>query len=358
VEGARWFRAPGRVNLIGDHTDYNEGFVLPLAIDRDCILAARPAEHVRIRSLDLGDTVEVAADGSRDPTAVEPSWGRYVAGVVSELALLGRPAAGIDAVVASDVPLGSGLSSSAALEVACAVALADAAGWNVDDRTLAGACRRAEERATGVPCGIMDQLTSLAGRAGAAILIDCRSLELRAVPLPSSIGLLVVSSGISRSLDRTPYADRRNACASLAERLGLPALRDASESQVAHEPLGRHVVSENARVLDAEHALVDGDLGRLGRLLLESHASLRDDFEVSTPELDILVDELVAAGAHGARLTGGGFGGCVIAVCALERTRSIAEAAMARYRDATGLEPSAFACRASDGAGPLDRSSR
>ena len=354
AEDVRWFRAPGRVNLVGDHTDYNDGFVLPLAIDRDCVVAARPAGGVRIHSLDLGDTVEIAADGSTDPATVEPPWGRYVGGVVSELAALGRPAVGIEAVLASDVPLGSGLSSSAALEVACAVALAGVAAWDVGERVLATACRAAEERATGVPCGIMDQLVSLAGQEGAAILIDCRTLELRPVPLPPGLGVLVVNSGVQRSLDATPYAERRRACALLAEKLGLVALRDASESQVEDEPLGRHVVTENARVLEAERALVSGDPERLGRILNESHASLRDDFGISTQELDLLVEELVAAGAFGARLTGGGFGGSVVAVSPREAMEEISDVATARYRDATGLEPHAFVCRAANGAGSID----
>ena len=351
---ARWFRAPGRVNLVGEHTDYNDGFVLPLAIDRACVIATHPGELVRIRSLDLGDTVEIAADGSADPAAVRPALGRYVAGVVSELAACGRPAVGIEAVLASDVPLGSGLSSSAALEVACAVALADAADWETDELALAAACRAAEERATGVPCGIMDQLVSLAGQDDAAILIDCRSLELRPVPLPPDLAVLVVHSGIQRTLDASPYAERRRACERLARELGVPALRDATEAQVADEPLGRHVVSENARVLEAVRALAAGDLERLGGLLNESHTSLRDDFRVSTPELDVLVDELVAAGALGARLTGAGFGGAVVAACHEGSAELIAENATARYRKRTGRDPRAFRCRAVEGAGAVE----
>ena len=352
---ARWFRAPGRVNLVGDHTDYNEGFVLPFAVDRDCVVAAYPAETVRVRSLDTGDTVEVASDGSFEPAMVLPAWGRYVAGVVHELAALGRPPVGLEAVLASDVPLGSGLSSSAALEVACAAALCGLADWHPGAATLADACRRAEELATGVPCGIMDQLASVAGSAGHALLVDCRSLEVRPVPLPDGLGVLVVHSGVSRSLESSAYAERRRACERLARELGLPALRDATEAQVADEPLGRHVVSENARVLAAAAALEEGDLERLGSLLVASHASLRDDFGVSTPELDRLVDELLRAGALGARLTGAGFGGCVVAVCDEATVAEIELVATIRYAERTGREPTAFRCRAVDGAGPLER---
>ena len=348
-----WFRAPGRVNLIGDHTDYNDGFVLPFALDRSCIVAARPAETVRVRSLDTGDVVELAADGSVAPAGVLPAWGRYVAAVIRELAVLGRPPAGMDAVLASDVPSGAGLSSSAALEVACALALSAAGAWRTSSAALAEACRRAEELATGVPCGIMDQLASLGGREGHALLLDCRSLEIRPVPLPPELAVVVVHSGVSRSLDASAYADRRRACERLARRLGVPTLRDATEAQVATEPLGRHVVRENARVLAAARALEEGDLEGLGRLLDESHASLRDDFAVSTPELDALVAELVRAGALGARLTGAGFGGCAVAVCEADVADAIARRATERYAERSGRTPTAFRCRAVEGAGTV-----
>ena len=353
-ERARWFRAPGRVNLVGDHTDYNDGFVLPFAIDRSCVVAAVPASSVRVRSLDLAAEVEIPADGSTAPDSVSPTWGRYVAGVVRQLAAAGRPPVGLDAVLASDVPLGSGLSSSAALEVACAVALADVADWQPGARVLAEACRRAEEAATGVPCGIMDQLVSLTGRAGEAVLIDCRSLEQRSVPLPDRLAVLAVHSGIARSLDASGYAERRRACEALARRLGLRALRDATPEQVANEPLGRHVVSENARVLEAEQALRHGDLDALGQIFEASQVSLAEDFDVSTRELDLLVDILVDEGAFGARLTGAGFGGCVVAACDVDTVTAVARAATVRYRKRAGLEPTAFVCRAVAGAGRFE----
>jgi galactokinase len=386
-EDRRWFQAPGRVNLIGEHTDYNEGFVLPLAIDRACVIAVArgsdpghglegaadaaasavsskgraEARHVRsltpatvrVRSLDAEGSVEIPADGRAEPRVVEPAWGRYVAGVVRELATRGRPATGLDAVLASDVPLGAGLSSSAALEVAVAVALARLAEWEIGVVELADACRVAERKATGVPVGIMDQLVSLAGVEGAALLIDCRSLERRPVPLPPEIAVLVVHSGVSRDLAEGAYAERRRACEELAQELGLRSLRDATEEQVASNPFGRHVVSENRRVLEAVEALEARDLETLGRLLNESHASMRDDFRISTPELDVLVEELRRAGAYGARLTGGGFGGCAVALCPVPRVDEIAEAATQRYRAATGREPRMFVCRPVGGAGEM-----
>jgi galactokinase len=352
-EGARWFRAPGRVNLIGDHTDYNDGFVLPVAIDRECVVAVHPAETVRVASVELGESIELPADGG-DVESVPSMWGRLVAAIAQELSVLGRRPAGMDAVVASDVPIGAGLSSSAAFEVACAISLADAAGWRLDGTALAVACRNAEERATGVPCGVMDQLVVIHGREGCAQLIDCRTLETEAVRLPQRMGLLVVHSGQERTLAESVYAERRRACEALAQKLGVAALRDATLAQVAGDPLGRHVVTENGRVLEAASALEDGDLGALGRLMTASHESLRDDYRVSTPELDALVRALLEADALGARLTGAGFGGAVVAVCDADGVAAVADAAMSRYRALTGLEPQAFICRAVDGAGSLE----
>jgi galactokinase len=319
-------RAPGRVNLIGDHTDYNGGFVLPLAIDLECVVRARRRDDrvVRVTSDAFDEAVELPADGSVEPHEVTPRWGRLVAGVLSALARRGRLGVGVDAHVASSVPVGGGLSSSAALEVALALALCDAAGLTLSPLELARACQEAEHAATGVPCGIMDQLASLCGRRGNALLIDCRSLGVEPVPLPERLAVLVVDSGVSRALDNTAYADRRRECEAIAKRLGLASLRDATLEQVVDEPRARHVVSENERVRAFAAALRRGDIDALGPLLLASHASLRDDFRVSTPELDALVERLVDAGALGARLTGAGFGGCIVALALAPRARSIA----------------------------------
>jgi galactokinase len=352
----RTYRAPGRVNLIGDHTDYNEGFVLPLAVDFECLVLAQPREDGRVvlRSLDRAGKVDVAADGSTDPTTVDPSWGRYAAGVVRTLAERGREAAGIEATITSTIPLGGGLSSSAALEVAISLALCDAAGFSLPALELAQACQEAEIVATGVPCGIMDQLASLAGSRDRALLIDCRSLEIERIPLPPRLAVLVINSGMPRQLVDSAYAERRRACETAAARLGLAALRDATPEQVGDEPRARHVVSENARVLAAAEALASGDLPTLGRLLSESHASLRDDFEVSTPELDVLVEKLIEAGALGARLTGAGFGGCVVGVAHRDRAAAVVETAAAQYWADTGHQPHGFVCRAVDGAGRVE----
>lgn len=351
----RWFRAPGRVNLIGDHTDYNEGFVLPVAIDLSCIVRAAPNDErvVRLKSESIEGEVELDADGRTNPKDVEHGWGRYAAGVVGTLAERGRPPVGMDAVISSTIPLGAGLSSSAALEVAVGLALCDVAEFELPQLELAIACQEAEQVATGVPCGIMDQLASLAGQNNHALLIDCRSLELEAIPLPPRLAVLILHTGISRGLVDSEYAERRRACESIAALLGLSTLRDATPQQVADEPRARHVVSENLRVLKAAEALRQGNIAALGPLLNESHRSLRVDFDVSTPELDAMAEALIDAGAMGARLTGAGFGGCVVALSGRDEAERIVDAAAGLYWQKTGSQPHAFVFRAVDGAGRI-----
>jgi galactokinase len=280
---------------------------------------------------------------------VRPEWGRLIAGVVRATSERGREPVGIAGRISSSVPEESGLSSSAAVEVACALALADAAGLELERAEVARLCQAAEQAATGVPAGVMDQLTSLFGVDGAALLVDCRSLEVEPVPLPAGLAVVAVVSGIARRLEDTPYAERRAACEEAARRLGVAALRDATFDQVREDPLARHVVRENARVHQTADALREGDLERVGRLFGESHASLRDDFRVSTYELDVLVDELERAGAYGARLTGAGFGGSVVAICAEERVDDMASATEA-YARRTGRAATAIRCRAVAGA--------
>jgi galactokinase len=336
------FAAPGRVNLIGDHTDYNGGFVLPFAVDLECVVDAqlRSDGVVRVSSEAFDAPVELPADGSVDPRDVNPRWGRIVAGVLCSLARRGRAPVGIDARVSSSVPVGGGLSSSAALEVALSVALCDAGGLRLSPIELAQSCQEAELLATSVPCGIMDQLASVCGRRGSALLIDCRSLTVEPVPISEQLTVLVVDSGVSRALDHTAYAERRAECEAIAAALGLASLRDATREQVEAEPRARHVVLENERVLAFADALRRGDIDALGPLLLDSHASLRDDFQVSTPELDVLVEKLVEAGALGARLTGAGFGGSVVALAATATARSIA----------ASIDAPSHLCRPVDGA--------
>jgi galactokinase len=247
------------------------------------------------------------------------------------------------------VPPGSGLSSSAALEVACAIALRP----DLPQLELALACQRAEQRATGVPSGLMDQLASLYGKEGHALLIDCRTNDVHPVALPEELAILVVHSGIPRRLEASEYADRRSECERVARALGLSSLRDATLEQVRDVPVARHVVTENARVLAAVDALDRRDFERLGALFVESHESLRGDYRVSTPELDELVAAFTESGAYGARLTGAGFGGCVVAIADEPKAADVLAATADRYVRSAGVSPTVWLCRAASGAGPL-----
>jgi galactokinase len=351
----KFWRAPGRVNLIGGHVDYHEGWVVPMAIDRDIVVAARPRDDGRVvvQSLDLDGTVDVAADGSDDPRRVAPAWGRIVAAVCTTLADAGRDPIGADIVVATDLAIGGGLSSSAAFEIVIALALNDVAGFSIPQRELALAGQHAEHLATGVPCGVQDQMAALCGVEDHALLLDCRSFELDVLPMPDAARVLIVHSGVPRTLEGSPYAQRRAQGEAVAHELGLRVLRDATIDQVRHAPRGRHVVSEMRRVLDFADALRRSDLESLGALMLAGHVSLRDDMEVSTPDLDALVECLVDAGALGARLTGGGFGGCVVALVPTARADEIAREAPERYRERTGRRPTPMIVRGANGAGPV-----
>ena len=354
--------APGRVNLIGEHTDYNDGFVLPAAIDRQVVAAAgrREGGRLRVWSLQTGPPadLELAQIG---PGRVE-GWAAYPAGVAWALGQAGVEVGGADLVVDGDVPAGAGLSSSAALECATATALADLFGAGLDRVELAGVARRAENEVVGVPSGVMDQMVSMLGRAGHALFLDTRSLDTEQVPLPlaaAGLCLLVLDTRAGHRLVDGAYADRRAACEAAAAVLGVAALRDATLEQVeaAARELGeerfrraRHVVTENARVLEAVELLRAGDLDRLGPLLAASHASLRDDYEVSSPELDIAVEAAVAAGAVGARMTGAGFGGSAIALAGTELAGRVGDQVRDAFAAAGFGPPAVEAVTASDGA--------
>jgi galactokinase len=327
-----------------------------MALDHDIVVAASPRDDGRVvvRSLDLAGVVDVAADGSDDPRRVAPPWGRLVAAVCQTLADAGRKPVGADIAVATSLEIGGGLSSSAAFEVVIALALNDVASFEMSVRDVALAGQRAEHLATGVPCGVQDQMASLCGVEDHALFLDCRTFELEVLPIPPSVRVLIVHSGVPRTLEGSPYAQRRADGEAVASSLGLRVLRDATLSQVQHHPRGRHVVSEMQRVRDFATALRRGDVDALGALMLAGHASLRDDMEVSTPDLDALVACLVDAGALGARLTGGGFGGCVVALVPTEAADDIATLAPAAYHERTGREPIAMLVRGAKGAGPVD----
>jgi galactokinase len=341
--------APARVNLIGDHTDYQDGLCLPMAIDRDVRIewTRRDDERITLDSDSMAGRVEIAL-GS-DAGTEGPAWGSAVAATVAALRERGHRVGAIDGNVRSTVPVGSGLSSSAAFGVALALALTNAAGAPISGTELALTAQRAEH-IVGVPCGVMDQMASVYGQRGHALLLDCRSLAIEPIPLPAELAVVVVHSGLPRRLADSAYALRRAAVAEAAARIGVPTLRDAHLVQVLEDPFARHVVTENERVVEFARALRGDDRTELGALMNASHTSLRDDFAVSTKELDALVDALLEAGALGARLTGAGFGGSVVALAPTGRAATIATNAAQRYRAATGLTPTPFVAAAVDGA--------
>ena len=353
-------RAPGRVNLMGDHTDYNDGFVLPMAIDRGTWIALRPISDRRVNvvSSDFGRG-SLRLDELRHG---EPAWLEYVRGTAWALGPEGL--IGWQGAVASDLPQGAGLSSSASFELATARAFAAASGSSWNAREAALAAQRGENEWVGMACGVMDQLTAAAGRAGHALLIDCRSLDITPVPLPAETTVVVLDTRRRRRLVDSAYNDRRSACERAAAAWGVAALRDLTAGDLAGPPPGldevtlrrvRHVVSENRRTQEAATALAAGDLAALGRLMAESHASLRDDYEVSTPELDAMVEAAGAApGFIGARMTGAGFGGAVVALVRAGEADSFMAAALDAYRTATGAEGESYLCVAADGAELID----
>ncbi len=330
--------APGRVNLIGEHTDYNGGFVLPCAVDRRIAIALGRGGN-ELYSADFDETRPL---GEKDS-----SWADYPRGVVWSLGEGGSEVGSFRAAFAGDVPLGSGLSSSAAIEAATALALDELFGFGMNRRDLAVTCRRAENEYVGVNSGIMDQYASLLCEAGAALLVDCRSLDAESVPLDleeARLSLLVCDTRVERGLAETGYNDRRETCEKAARALGVEELRDATEEdleRLSGEQLkrARHVISENACTLEAAEVLRAEDFETFGRLMYASHASLRDDYEVSTPELDAFVDCAEQNGAPGARLTGAGFGGCAIALVNAGDVKGLSEATLRAFSESGFEEP-------------------
>jgi galactokinase len=352
-------RAPGRVNLIGEHTDYNDGFVLPMAIDRAVWIALRPRDDARVEvhSLDFGET---HGFGVADLSTAGDGWIEYVRGMAWALETSGAQLRGWEGVTAGDVPIGAGLSSSAAMELATARAFAAVSSLDWDPARMALLAQKAENGWVGMQCGIMDQMISAAGRAGYALLIDCRSLETRPVPLPPGTSVVILDTATRRGLVDSAYNDRRRDTTAAAAFLGVPALRDVTVEQFERretemDPVmrrrARHVVTEDERTLRAAEALERGDATEVGRLMNESHASLRDDFEVSRAELDTIVELAQAQpGCFGARMTGAGFGGCAVALVEQPAAARFAEEVASKYHADTGLEPKVYVCSASAGA--------
>jgi galactokinase len=355
----RW-AAPGRVNLIGEHTDYNDGFVLPLALAQRTVVTAEPAALSVVRSSREREPVTFAAE-TVAPGDV-PGWAAYVAGVFWAFREAGHPVPDLDLHVAGDVPVGAGLSSSASLECAVAVALAALGGLDLDRTALARLARRAENEFVGAPTGGMDQMAAMHGAAGKLVFLDTRTDAVELVPFDldaHGLALLVVDTRAPHQLVDGQYGERRADCAEAAERLGVPALRDATLDAVeglTDERLrtrARHVVTEDARVLDVVEQLEAGrDPRAIGPLLSASHASMRDDFAITVPHVDVAQEVMEAAGAHGARMTGGGFGGCVIGLVDAGDVARVTDAVAGAYAERGWAAPVAFTAVASDGAGP------
>jgi len=362
ADGVRLFRAPGRVNLIGEHTDYNLGFVLPVALDLATTIATAPNADgkLRIHSEDRGETREFEV-GSLAALAPSHVWTDYPIGVARELLALGMAIEPADLLIRSTVPEGSGLSSSAALEVSSALAFLR--GRPIDRLELSRLCQRAERNFVGMPCGIMDQYISVFGRDHSAVEIDCRSLGHRLVTLPDGITFLAVNTMVKHALSGSAYRDRVAECAAACQTLGVDSLRDVTPEQFAAnesrlpEPVrrrARHVVTEDARVNQFVDAAARNDLAAMGRLMVESHRSLQLDYEVSCAELDFLVDTAIAMdGVLGSRMTGGGFGGCTVTLLHADAESAFREAIASTYQAKFGVAPAMYRCTPSAGASEL-----
>jgi galactokinase len=367
----RHVRAPGRVNLIGEHTDYNDGFVLPAAIDLEIRIALTPIEEP-VATLTLEATGETATIPLDPVGERRGDWTDYVAGVAREMALAGLTICGFAGVLSSTLPIGSGLSSSAALELASVWAMSGPDGPPADPMRIAQLAQRAENEYVGVRCGLMDQFASACGVAGAAVLLDCRSLEHRVVALPPDVALVVAHTGVPRSLGTSAYNERRADCeravAAIATREpAVRSLRDVDEPMLErHRDVldevaaarALHIVRENQRVLETEAALGAGDVEQLGRLFADSHASLRDLYQVSCPELDTLVEIASSApGVLAARMTGAGFGGSTINLVRPEAVDQLRARIERDYPARTRRQPTVWVVRAVDGAGFVNPSS-
>ena len=361
----RNFRAPGRVNLIGEHTDYNDGFVMPAAIDLSVFARIWPRDDriLEIRSENFRDPIEFDLD-EKDPKP-RRDWSDYPVGVAAMLERAGHRLRGAHLQIRGEVPIGSGLSSSAALEVATACALAGTSNLKIDPRELALLCQKAENEFVGARVGIMDQFVALFGRTQKALLLDCRSLEFRLLPLPDTVNLVICNTMVKHALASSAYNERRAQCEAGVQHLkrSLPhikALRDVTLDEL--KEFGRdlpevvyrrcrHVITENERVLAAADALEDHHLRPLGQLMADSHTSLRNDYEVSCKELDVMVEIACRVeGVYGARMTGGGFGGCTINIVEVEHVERFKYILARDYERFTGLKPEIYVCEASNGA--------
>ncbi len=351
-------RAPGRVNLIGEHTDYNDGFVLPMTIDRAMWIALRPRDDHRLLlySIDFENHIEFSLDTIKH----NKGWGEYVRGVAWALQGAGFPLEGWEGVISSDIPIGAGLSSSAALEIATAKAFSVVGNWKFNPESMARIGQKAENEWVGANTGIMDQMISAAGKADHALLIDCRDLTTRHIPLPAETAVVIMDTSTRHAHTDSGYNERREQCEAAANYFGVSHLRDVTMDQfdLRSADLGdlprrraRHVISENERVLRAVAAMIAGDVVEMGQLMNDSHISMRDDFEITNDELNIIAHlAQTQPGCFGARMTGGGFGGCAVALVEKSITPSFVDQVTASYQEKTGLQPHVFICRPTNGA--------
>ena len=363
-------RAPGRVNLIGEHTDYNEGFVFPMAIEPEVKMVCRLRDDMRVRlgsDAFPGQLAEFSLE--QKITRGEPSWANYSRGVAAELLDAGVPLTGMDALITNTLPVGGGLSSSAAIEVATACCFLALGGLDIDQQRLAVICQKAEHEYAGVPVGIMDQTAVISSRAGHAMLLDCRDLSKQFVPIDAKdVRVVIVNSMVKHELTGGEYAERRRQCEEGVRYFqksnpAVRALRDVAVKQV-EDAAGklddvvfrrcRHVVTENARATEAAKLLGRKEYERVGQLMAASHQSLRDDYNVSIPELDFLSEEAMKVeGVYGARMTGGGFGGCIVALAKPDSVERLTEHLQGAYKASFGKAPASFATRAMPGAAIL-----
>jgi len=357
-------KAPGRVNLIGEHTDYNDGFVLPCAIDYETVIACaqRNDRVIRVIAADYENEEDTFSLDELILHSDAHPWANYVRGVVKHLMLRNKDFSGADMVISGNVPQGAGLSSSASLEVAVGQALKSLYDLPLDGVALALNGQEAENQFVGCNCGIMDQLISALGKENHSLLIDCRSLETRAVSMPENAAVVIINSNVKRGLVDSEYNARREQCEVAARFFGVKALRDVDPAlffsiQDELDPVvarrARHVITENDRTLAAADALASGDLKRMGELMAESHASMRDDFEITVPQIDKLVEIVkeVIGDKGGVRMTGGGFGGCIVALVPTEMVDKVRHAVEQQYHAYSGLKETFYVCTASQGAG-------
>ena len=357
-------QAPGRVNLIGEHTDYNDGFVLPCAINYQTVVAAskRDDNLVRVVSVDYGNAVDEFDITQAITFAQDKMWANYIRGVVKCLLARGYTFNGADISVSGNVPQGAGLSSSAALEVVIGQTFKELYKLDISQAEIALNGQQAENEFVGCNCGIMDQMISAEGQENHAMLLDCRTLETQSVSMPAEMSVVIINSNKKRGLVDSEYNTRREQCEEAARIFGVPALRDvtieefnakASELDAMVAKRARHVITENDRTLEAAQALRNNDIKRMGELMAKSHASMRDDFEITVKEIDVLVEMVkkVIGDQGGVRMTGGGFGGCIVALVPPALVGDVRAVVEAQYEAQTGLKASIYVCQAKQGAG-------